>query len=194
MPPVGIAQGTGDDPGVRAAERVLGQRHLVLVGLMGAGKSAIGRRLAGVFGRPFTDSDTVVEKAAGQTIADIFASDGEESFRKMEEGAIRHLLEGAPAVIATGGGAFMRSANRARIRRSALSVWLRAELDVLVARIRRPASRPLLAGDNLHGTLARLIRERHPVYAGADVTVDSEAINHAAMVRRTLAAIAAADA
>lgn len=190
---MGIGQDTGDDPGVRAAERALGRRHLVLVGLMGAGKSAIGRRLAAVLGRPFVDSDAVVEEAAGQTIADVFAADGEESFRQMEEGAIRRLLEGAPAVIATGGGAFMRPANRARIRRSALSIWLRAELDVLVTRIRRPASRPLLAGDGLRGTLARLIRERHPVYAEADVTVDSEDIDHAAMVSRTLAAIAAAD-
>ena len=187
----GSAHAWGCDADARAAAQVLGHRHLVLVGLMGAGKSAIGRRLAEALARPFADSDTVIEEAAGQTIADLFARAGEAAFRRTEAAVLGRLLEGAPAVIATGGGAFLRPSNRARIRRAALSAWLRADLDVLVGRIRRPATRPLLAGDDLRGTLARLMRERHPVYAEADVVVASDDVDHAVPVRRALAAVAA---
>ncbi len=161
---------------------------------MGAGKSAIGRRLAEALARPFADSDTVIEEEAGQTIADMFARDGEEAFRRMEEAVLGRLLEGVPAVIATGGGAFLRSTNRARIRRAAVSAWLRADLDVLVGRIRRPATRPLLAGEDLRETLAGLMRARYPVYAEADVVVDSEDVDRAVTVRRALAAVAALSA
>lgn len=187
----GSAHAWGRDSDARVATQVLGHRHLVLVGLMGAGKSAIGRRLAEALARPFADSDTVIEEEAGQTIADIFARDGEEAFRRVEEAALGRLLEGAPAVIATGGGAFLRPTNRARIREAALSVWLRADLDVLVGRIRRPATRPLLAGDDLRDTLTSLMRKRYPVYAAADVVVDSEDVDRAVTVRRALAAVAA---
>ncbi len=180
----------GDDPRCAAATAALGTRHLVLVGLMGAGKSAIGRRLAAAMGRPFVDSDVEVERAAGCSIATVFKRDGEDAFRQMEEAALQRLLDGPPAVIATGGGAFMRRTNRKRIRSAALSVWLRADLDVLVERIRRPASRPLLAGVDLRSRLSALMRERHPVYAEADVTIDSEATPHAETVQRTLDAIA----
>ena len=187
----GSAHAWGRDSDARVAAQVLGHRHLVLVGLMGAGKSAIGRRLAEALARPFADSDTVIEEEAGQTIADMFARDGEEAFRRVEEAVLGRLLEGAPAVIATGGGAFLRSTNRARIREAALSVWLRADLDVLVGRIRRPATRPLLAGDDLRDTLTSLMRKRYPVYAAADVVVDSEDVDRAVTVRRALAAVAA---
>ena len=187
----GSAHAWGRDPDARVAAQVLGHRHLVLVGLMGAGKSAIGRRLAEALARPFADSDTVIEEEAGQTIADMFARDGEEAFRRVEEAALGRLLEGAPAVIATGGGAFLRPTNRARIREAALSVWLRADLDVLVGRIRRPATRPLLAGDDLRDTLTSLMHKRYPVYAAADVVVDSEDVDRAVTVRRALAAVAA---
>ncbi|MCE2474243.1 MAG: shikimate kinase [Alphaproteobacteria bacterium] len=187
----GSAHAWGRDSDARVAAQVLGHRHLVLVGLMGAGKSAIGRRLAEALARPFADSDTVIEEEAGQTIADMFARDGEEAFRRVEEAVLGRLLEGAPAVIATGGGAFLRPTNRARIREAALSVWLRADLDVLVGRIRRPATRPLLAGDDLRDTLTSLMRKRYPVYAAADVVVDSEDVDRAVTVRRALAAVAA---
>ena len=190
----GSAHALGDDSDARAASQVLGRRHLVLVGLMGAGKSAIGRRLADTLGRPFADSDTVVEAEAGQTISNIFARDGEDAFRQMEEAVLKRLLGGAPAVIATGGGAFLRPANRAQIERAGLSVWLRAELDVLVGRLRRPATRPLLAGDSTRNALTTLMEKRYPVYAKADVVVVSEDVAHAVTVRRTLAAIAAVTA
>ena len=190
----GSAHALGRASDARAAAQVLGHRHLVLVGLMGAGKSAIGRRLAEALARPFADSDTVIEEEAGQTIADMFARDGEEAFRRMEEAVLGRLLEGDPAVIATGGGAFLRPTNRARIRRAAVSAWLRADLEVLVGRIRRPATRPLLAGDDLRDILAGLMRARYPVYAEADVVVDSENVDHAVTVRRSLAAVAALSA
>ena len=147
-------------------------RSVVLVGLMGAGKTTIGRRLAGRLGIPFRDADAEVERAAGITIAELFARYGEAEFRRGEQGVIRRLLSGGPIVLATGGGAFMDPVTRAAIRGVAVSVWLRCPLDVLVRRVGGRSHRPLLAGDRPRDVLLGLIERRHPVYAEADLIVD----------------------
>lgn len=153
----------------------LPKRTVVLVGLMGAGKSAIGRRLANRLGLPFIDADTEIEAAAGCTIEEIFARDGEAAFRAAERRIIARLLTEQPAhVLATGGGAFMDPATRALIRDKGLSVWLKADLDILLARTARRTHRPLLRNGDPRAILQRLIDVRYPVYAEADLTVISD--------------------
>lgn len=146
-------------------------RSLVLVGLMGAGKSSVGRRLAGAIGFDFIDADAEIEKAAGATIPEIFAAHGEAAFRDGERKVIARLLEQPRIVLATGGGAYMNAETRQRIREKSISIWLKAELDVLVKRCARRNHRPLLQNGDIRGTLARLMQERYPVYAEADLTV-----------------------
>lgn len=148
-------------------------RSLVLVGLMGAGKSSVGRRLAQVIGFDFVDADTEIEKAAGATIPEIFADHGEAAFRDGERKVIARLLEQPGTVLATGGGAYMNPETRQRIRARGISIWLKADLDVLVKRCARRSHRPLLQNGDMRATLARLMEERYPVYAEADVTVIS---------------------
>lgn len=149
-------------------------RSIVLVGLMGAGKSSVGKRLAQRLGLPFVDADTEIEAAAGMTIAEIFAQHGEPHFREGERKVIARLLEGPPKVLATGGGAFMDPETRRLVRQRGRSVWLKAELDVLVRRCARRTHRPLLnQGSDLATTLKRLMDLRYPVYAEADLTVES---------------------
>ena len=147
-------------------------RSVVLVGLMGAGKTTVGRRLASRLGIPFRDADTEVERAAGITISELFARYGEAEFRRGEQGVIRRLLSGPPIVLATGGGAFMDPLTRAAIRDAATSVWLRCPLDVLVRRVSGRQHRPLLDGARPREVLAALMERRQPVYAEADLTVD----------------------
>ncbi|MCG5243442.1 shikimate kinase [Azospirillum doebereinerae] len=150
-------------------------RTVVLVGLMGAGKSAIGRRLATRLNLPFRDADTEIEAAAGCTIAEIFARDGEPVFRAVERKIIARLLtEEPPHILATGGGAFMDAETRATIHDHGLSVWLRAELDVLIARTARRTHRPLLNQGDPRDVLGRLMALRYPIYAEADLTVVSD--------------------
>ncbi|PWC43600.1 shikimate kinase [Azospirillum sp. TSO22-1] len=150
-------------------------RTIVLVGLMGAGKSAIGRRLATRLGLPFVDADTEIEQAAGCTIEEIFARDGEAAFRAGERKIIARLLtERAPHVLATGGGAFMDPDTRALIRQRGTSVWLRAELEVLLDRTARRTHRPLLRKGDPREILSRLMEQRYPVYAEAELTVESD--------------------
>ncbi|MGE5269417.1 MAG: shikimate kinase [Thiohalocapsa sp.] len=149
------------------------QRTIVLVGLMGAGKTKIGRRLASRLGLPFFDSDHEIETAAGETIEEIFQNRGEGVFRDGERRVIARLLARPTHVLATGGGAFMHPATRALIARRAVSVWLRADLDVLAARVARRNNRPLLQARDPRAVLADLIERRYPVYAEADITVDS---------------------
>ncbi|MBL8701280.1 MAG: shikimate kinase [Alphaproteobacteria bacterium] len=150
-------------------------RSIVLVGLMGAGKSSIGRRLAQRIGLEFLDADQEIERAAGCTIEEIFARFGEPEFRAGERRVIGRLLEErGPIVLATGGGAFMDPETRARIRERGVSVWLRADLDVLYRRVARRNNRPLLKQGNPREILERLIGVRYPVYAEADVTVESD--------------------
>lgn len=148
-------------------------KTIVLVGLMGAGKSSIGRRLAQALELPFTDADAEIEAAAGLTIEEIFARDGEAAFRGGERRVIARLLDNPIQVLATGGGAFMDSDTRALIRARAISVWLRADLDLLLARVSRRNNRPLLKNGDPRSVLARLIDERYPIYAEADIVVDS---------------------
>ncbi len=148
-------------------------RTIALVGLMGAGKSSIGRRLAQMLALPFTDADAESEAAAGATIEEIFAREGEAAFRNGERRVIARLLDGPPQVLATGGGAFMDATTRALIREHATSIWLRADLDILLARVARRTNRPLLKGGDPRIVLMRLMEERYPIYAEADIAVDS---------------------
>lgn len=148
-------------------------RCIVLVGLMGAGKSCIGKRLAETIGWDFVDADSEIEKAAGCSITDIFERHGEAAFRDGERRVIQRLLQEKPSVIATGGGAFMNPETRAAIRANGVSVWLRADLDVLLRRTGRRDHRPLLKKGDPRETLSRLMAERYPVYAEADVVVES---------------------
>ena len=150
--------------------------------MMGAGKSSVGRRLAARLGIPFVDADIEIEKAAGMTIPEIFSSHGEPYFRAGESRVIARLLEGGPQVLATGGGAFMNVDTRATIRNKGISVWLRATLEVLSRRVKRRSDRPLLKDADPVETLRRLMDERYPVYAEADLTVESRDVPHEAIV------------
>jgi shikimate kinase len=147
---------------------------IIFIGLMGAGKSCIGRRLAGRFGLPFVDADQEIEKAAGCSIQEIFDEHGEAAFRSGERRVIARLLdEPGRKVLATGGGAFMNPKIRAEIKRNGISVWLRADLDLLHKRTSRRDTRPLLKTGNPREILARLMEERYPVYETADIVIDS---------------------
>lgn len=150
-------------------------RTVALVGLMGAGKSAIGRRLAQRLGLPFVDADDEIERAAGCTIAEFFERFGEAAFRAGERRVIRRLLEGPPHVLSTGGGAYIDPETRALMRDKALTVWLRAELDVLYDRVKKRSHRPLLRQGDPREILGRLMDQRYPIYAEADLVVDSTA-------------------
>jgi shikimate kinase len=146
---------------------------VVLVGLMGAGKSCIGRRLAPRLGLPFVDADSEIEAAAGCSIEEIFARHGEAAFRSGERRVIERLLQGEPKVLSTGGGAFMDPRTRAVIRNHGIVVWLRADLELLLKRVSRRNNRPLLKNGDKRSILAGLIEQRHPVYAEADLVIDS---------------------
>jgi shikimate kinase len=170
----------------------LGSRSIALVGMMGVGKSSIGRRLAARLSIPFTDADAEIEKAAGMSIADIFARHGEAYFRSGEARVIARLLDGGPQVLATGGGAFMNAETRALVKAKGISIWLNAELDVLLRRInKRRSDRPLLATDDPAETLRKLLIERSPAYALADLTIQSRDVAHDAIVADIMAALAA---
>jgi shikimate kinase len=146
---------------------------IVMVGLMGAGKTAIGRRLAARLGLPFVDADEEIEAAAGSSINDIFERHGEASFRDGERRVIARLLDGPPIVLATGGGAFMDAETREQIAAKGISVWLRADIDTLVRRTSRRNNRPLLKNGDPREILVRLMEQRHPIYQLADIIVDS---------------------
>jgi len=168
----------------------LGSRSIVLIGMMGAGKSSIGRRLAARLGIPFVDADAEIEAAAGMTIEDIFANYGEASFRSGETRVIARLLDAGPQVLATGGGAFMNPETRGIIGRHAVSVWLRADFDVLFRRVKRRNDRPLLKTADPAETLRQLMAERDPIYAQADASVHSREVPHETIVEEILAALA----
>lgn len=157
----------------RAEELVerLGTTPIVLIGMMGAGKTTVGRRLSGKLGRHFLDSDEEIEKAAHMTIPEIFAQRGEGEFRAGETRVIARVLKDANIVLATGGGAFVNLETRALIQQGAISVWLKAEADILFERVSRRSNRPLLNTANPRATLEKLIAERYPIYADADITV-----------------------
>lgn len=175
----------GPAPAPRPLKQAL-TRPLVLIGLMGAGKSSIGRRLAQVIDLPFVDVDAEIEKAAGQSIADIFNHHGETGFRDGERKVMLRLLDQGPQVLAAGGGAFMDSETRAGILDKAISVWLKADLDVLMERVLRRDDRPLLRVDDPRQVMEKLMRERTPVYGQADLTVASTEESHEAVVARII--------
>ncbi|HEX8664013.1 MAG TPA: shikimate kinase [Beijerinckiaceae bacterium] len=172
-----------------AVRRRLGRRSVVLVGLMGAGKSTVGRRLAARLNLPFTDADHEIETAAGMSIPDIFAAHGEPYFRDGERRVIARLLRDGPMVLATGGGAYMDPQTRARIAEAGVSLWLKADFDVLMRRVRKRQNRPLLQNPDPEATMRRLIEARHPVYALADVMVESREIPHDRVVQDALLAL-----
>jgi len=175
---------TGDEA---AIVRDLGSRVLVLVGMMGAGKSSIGRRIANKLNLQFVDADAEIEAAhAGLTIPEIFTKYGEPYFRDGEVRVIARLLDGGPSVLATGGGAFMREETRQRIRDKGISMWLRADPDVIMRRVRRRSDRPLLQTEDPAATIQQLVDERYPTYALADMTVLSRDIPHERIVDECL--------
>ena len=153
-------------------------RSIVLIGLMGAGKTAVGRRLANRLDLPFTDADTEIEIAAGQTVGEIFTEHGEPYFRQGESRVIARLLQGGPQVLATGGGAYMDARTRANIKARGISIWLKAELPVLLHRVRRRDNRPLLDSDDPDKVMRELMEKRYPIYAEADITVESRDVAH----------------
>ena len=168
----------------------LGRRSIVLVGMMGAGKSSVGRRLASRLGLTFVDADTEIESAAGMSIAEIFAAHGEGYFRSGEARVIARLLEGGPQVMATGGGSIMNPDTRALIGAKGVSVWLDADYEVLLRRVKRRTDRPMLKTVDPAETLRRLLDERKPVYALADVTLRSRDAPHETIVNEAIAALA----
>ena len=164
-------------------------QSIVLVGLMGAGKTTVGRRLAERLDLPFVDADLEIERAAGKTIPEIFADHGEAYFRDGERRVITRLLDNGPQVLATGGGAFMNSETRKLIAGCGLSVWLRADLALLMKRVRRRSNRPLLDTTDPEAVMRQLIDERYPVYAEAAITIDSRDLSHNVIVNDLLQAL-----
>ena len=169
----------------------LGQRSIVLVGLMGCGKSSIGKRLAFKLGLPFVDADDEIERAAAKTINDIFTDHGEAQFRDGERKVIARLLRSGPQVLATGGGAYMHPETRRCVRENGISIWLRADLPVLMRRVMKRDTRPLLREGNPEATMRKLIETRYPVYAEADMTVESREEPHDVIVAEILNRLAA---
>jgi shikimate kinase len=167
----------------------LGPRSVVLVGMMGAGKSTIGRRISSRLGLPFLDADAEIEAAARMSIPDIFESRGEPDFRDGEARVIARLLDSGPAIIATGGGAFIRQETRDRIRDKAVSIWLKADADIIMRRVKRRSDRPLLQTDDPEATVDRLIGEREPFYRQADLTVWSRDVPHEKIVDECIEAL-----
>lgn len=169
----------------------LTQRSIVLVGLMGCGKSALGRRLASRLGLAFVDADEEIERVAQKSISEIFADHGEGFFRDREARVIARLLEGGPQVLATGGGAFMMEDTRRNISKKGISIWLRASLQLLMRRVAKRDTRPLLQTKDPEAVMRDLIKARYPIYAGADLTVESRDVTHEVMVADVLEALAA---
>ena len=197
-PPQSLVQAGGDAmadaakgaPDIGALKTRLGARNIVLIGMMGAGKSTIGRRLAKQLGFEFLDADTEIERAAGMTIPEIFEAHGEEEFRRGERAVIARLLTGGPRVLATGGGAFMDTETREAIASAGIAIWLKADLDVLMARVRKRSHRPLLKDADPEGVMRRLLDAREPVYASAPVIVVSREGPHEDVVAEVVASLA----
>jgi len=186
MPDVAMHNGVMAASAEAALLAALGKRSIVMVGMMGAGKSSIGRRLAARLGINFVDADAEIETAAGMSIADIFEHHGESYFRTGEARVIARLLEGGPQVLATGGGAFINPDTRAAIGAKGISIWLKADFDVLMRRIKRRTDRPLLKTGDPAATLRGLMEARYPVYAEADLIVESREIPHETIVEEIM--------
>lgn len=168
----------------------LGTRSIVLVGIMGCGKSTVGKRLAARLGLEFVDADAEIERAANMTVSEIFAEHGEPYFRSGEERVIARLLSEGPQVLATGGGAFMSETTRAEIAANGLSIWLKVDFETVMARVRRRATRPLLQTPDPEGTMRNLLAEREPVYAKAALTVTSKDVPHDTVVDQIILTMA----
>ena len=192
MPEPAVHRPSPDAPSEAAIAALLGGRSVVLVGMMGAGKSSVGRRLAARLGIPFVDADTEIEQAAQMTIPEIFAKYGEAAFRSAEARVIARLLDSGPQVLATGGGAFMNPDTRVAIGAKGVSFWLIAEFDTLMRRIKRRHDRPLLHTDDPAATLRQLIDVRYPIYRLADFTVQSREVPHEKIVDEIVVALSAA--
>jgi shikimate kinase len=173
-----------------AVRHRLGTHPVVLVGLMGAGKTSVGRRLAEKLGIPFVDADHEIEAAAGKTIAEIFADHGEPYFREGERRVIQRLIGNGAQVLATGGGAYMNDETRVRIQENGISVWLKASLPLLMKRVSKRQDRPLLKAEDPEAVMRGLIEKRYPVYALSDVTVESRDVQHGQMVNDVIRALA----
>ena len=173
-----------------AVRQRLGTHPIVLVGLMGAGKTSVGRRLAEKLGIPFVDADHEIEAAAGKAIAEIFADHGEAYFREGERRVIQRLIGNGAQVLATGGGAYMNDETRARIQDHGISVWLKASLPLLMKRVTKRQDRPLLKTDDPEAVMKALIDKRYPVYTLADITVESRDVQHGQMVNDVIRALA----
>jgi len=171
---------------IRAALRT---RSIVMVGIMGCGKSAIGRRLASRLALPFVDADDEIEAAAHKTIPEIFADHGETYFRDGERKVIARLLRHGPQVLATGGGAYMNAETRDTVRSQGISIWLRAELPVLMRRVMRRDNRPLLKSSDPEAVMRALMDQRYPIYAEADIAIDSREVMHEVIVDEIVAAL-----
>ncbi|TLP46770.1 MULTISPECIES: shikimate kinase [Cohaesibacter] len=186
-----MAKSEKSDGGEREKRLVsaLNGRPIIMVGLMGAGKTTIGRRLANRLSIPFRDADHEIEAAANMSVADIFAEHGETHFREGEKRVIARLMEQGDQVLATGGGAWMNEETRALVNGKGISVWLKAEFDILMSRVRRRSHRPLLKDPDPEGVMRRLMDERYPVYAQADVTVDSIDVPHEKIVTFVIEAL-----
>ena len=169
----------------------LGERSIVLVGLMGCGKSSVGRRLASRLGLGFVDADEEIERVAAKSIVEIFADHGEAYFRDGERRVIARLLSTGPQVLATGGGAFINPETRAKIRERGVSIWLRADLPVLMRRVSKRDTRPLLKSGDPEATMRDLMAKRYPIYADADITIESRDVPHDVIVNEVIAALKA---
>ena len=190
--PVPSRSRKGDNSKEKAAAigRRLGDRSIVLIGLMGAGKTSIGRRLANRLGLAFTDADVEIETAAGKSISDIFADHGEAYFRSGEKKVIARLLKSGPQVLATGGGAYMSKETRENIRTHGVAVWLKGDLPLLLERVMRRDHRPLLKSGDPKTIMRKLMEERYPVYEKADIIVQSRDVPHDVIVGEIISALA----
>lgn len=177
-------------PRILSIRQGLGSRSIVLIGMMGAGKSSIGRRLASELRLQFADADTEIESAAGMTIEEIFKQHGESYFREGEERVIKRLLKSGPQVLATGGGAVLSAETRSRIAEQGVSIWLNAPLELLLQRVARRDNRPLLKTDNPAGVMARLLEQRVPYYRAADIVFESRDAPHDVIVDEVLTLLA----
>ncbi len=175
----------------RHVRQALGTRSIVMVGMMGCGKSAIGRRLANALDLKFVDADDEIEKAAGMSISEIFQQLGEQHFRDGERRVIARLLAGGPQVLSTGGGAYMSEETRDRVRTAGIAVWLKAELPILMKRVMRRDNRPLLKTHNPEARMRELLDIRSPIYAEADITIESREVAHDVIVGEILNKLAA---
>jgi shikimate kinase len=167
----------------------LGKRCIVLVGMMGAGKTSIGRRLANLLHLPFLDADAEIEKAANLTVAEIFSKHGEADFREGERRVVARLLASGPAVLATGGGAYMSEETRERCRVEGVTIWLKADAPVLLDRVRKKGNRPLLDRPNPEAVMRQLLAEREPIYGLADITIASREGPHQAVIGDIISAL-----